>query len=344
MRQYTFSCSLTSNSSGRLTLTPYTFTPPSSPTTSTMLLDKPVQPPPLPQRRTVSSPSVPMSRSIMQPLEKEQPPPYMPPERNLSRPEPVIQPRPSTQSLAVSSNPVGQLSSIAMRSVIFQPLSVQRVNNYWLFSRSHPISGSFVIDPTHPGASLKESNKSTRMPHNRKNKNFFREKHCTPNASFATRQGAIDLDLTVEGDAPKAFISVQSRKGRISVNLGTLQQKRHDPNYYIVDIRLGHIIVYLPKSFNGLIQIRTRKGDVEFLPAFAQNAGVVHGKDHESLIRYCGDITTELSVVTEADLQSLMLDHCLLTNRAGKIVIGVSGIDHYEPRTTRSVLQKIFGL
>ncbi|KAL4254779.1 hypothetical protein ABKN59_004799 [Abortiporus biennis] len=322
MRQYTFSCSLTSNSSGRLTLTPYTFTPPSSPTTSTMLLDKPVQPPPLPQRRTVSSPSVPMSRSIMQPLEKEQPPPYMPPERNLSRPEPVIQPRPSTQSLAVSSNP--------------------RVNNYWLFSRSHPISGSFVIDPTHPGASLKESNKSTRMPHNRKNKNFFREKHCTPNASFATRQGAIDLDLTVEGDAPKAFISVQSRKGRISVNLGTLQQKRHV--CMEISNRDGHIIVYLPKSFNGLIQIRTRKGDVEFLPAFAQNAGVVHGKDHESLIRYCGDITTELSVVTEADLQSLMLDHCLLTNRAGKIVIGVSGIDHYEPRTTRSVLQKIFGL
>ncbi|KAL4254778.1 hypothetical protein ABKN59_004799 [Abortiporus biennis] len=228
MRQYTFSCSLTSNSSGRLTLTPYTFTPPSSPTTSTMLLDKPVQPPPLPQRRTVSSPSVPMSRSIMQPLEKEQPPPYMPPERNLSRPEPVIQPRPSTQSLA-------------------------RVNNYWLFSRSHPISGSFVIDPTHPGASLKESNKSTRMPHNRKNKNFFREKHCTPNASFATRQGAIDLDLTVEGDAPKAFISVQSRKGRISVNLGTLQQKRHV--CMEISNRDGHIIVYLPKSFNGTLEL-----------------------------------------------------------------------------------------
>ena len=100
---------------------------------------------------------------------------------------------------------------------------------------------------------------------------------------------------------------------------------------------IGSIVLFVPPNFRGAIQIRVGWGAVEFLPTFANQVRVINGNDQESLLlfNHVGD------TFTEADLETETMDICLLSSRAGRIVVGVAGQDHYEPvNVGKSVLKK----
>lgn len=100
---------------------------------------------------------------------------------------------------------------------------------------------------------------------------------------------------------------------------------------------LGSIVLFVAPNFQGALQVRAGWGAVEFLPNFASKVRVINGNDQESLLLFGHSSDT----FTQTDLESDAMDVCLLSSRAARIVVGVSGQDHYEPvNVGKSVLKK----
>lgn len=142
--------------------------------------------------------------------------------------------------------------------------------------------------------------------------------------------------------------SVRSRNSSWSVLESAFLYPQNSPSFFFFLSPfgiVGAITLFLPPTFDGLIQIRRRHGSVEFLPEFARNARVVQGSDKGSLIRYAGpDSVTPTSTIIESDLMSDWLDHCLVGSRTGKIVIGISGVDVYEPPKVSTLIKRVKGM
>ena len=81
----------------------------------------------------------------------------------------------------------------------------------------------------------------------------------------------------------------------------------------------GNIIVFLPNDFFGAIQLQTRKGTLHFLPALA------------SVMRTMKDIGGEALVLVGQPTINREVDFLQLSARHGKIVIGLTGLDQYQP-------------
>ncbi|KAL4254748.1 hypothetical protein ABKN59_004801 [Abortiporus biennis] len=223
-----------------------------------------------------------------------------------------------------------------------------KMNNYWLYSSQHKITGTYIIDPSLPGSSLKECDPDYRMPYSSDHKKFLPEKH-TPNVFFVTKQCPISLNLSVESgskgqdvESSKVHMLVRSREGDVNVNLTSIQENHHV--CLELSTRNGQTILFLPPTFDGFIHICNGRAPVEILSECAKHTRIVYGSDEASLIRFSPSNGSDSPLaVTEQDLQSSSLDHCLLGGSRGRIVIGISGMDHYEPPVAKTGLQKIFG-
>ncbi len=102
---------------------------------------------------------------------------------------------------------------------------------------------------------------------------------------------------------------------------------------------LGNIVVFIPPNFEGALTLRSRRGNVNFLPAFARSARTVSGNDKESFVLF-GE-----GNYSPADLASDYIDSCFLSTRSGRITIGVSGVDHFdEARVADKILEKLGSL
>lgn len=86
----------------------------------------------------------------------------------------------------------------------------------------------------------------------------------------------------------------------------------------------GDIVVMLPRTYSGAIQLRTRKGTFEFLPHFASIMNVAKANETEALVLFGSPLTPN------AGLPSQAADFSQLVARTGKIIVGLSGKDHYE--------------
>ena len=86
-------------------------------------------------------------------------------------------------------------------------------------------------------------------------------------------------------------------------------------------------MLLLPHGYCGAVQLRTRKGNLTFLPALTSIMRVVNATEREALI-LIGDTSTfsESEVFPAAD-------YCQLVTRRGKITVGLSGKDNYIPET-----------
>ena len=87
----------------------------------------------------------------------------------------------------------------------------------------------------------------------------------------------------------------------------------------------GNIVVLLPRSFCGALQLRSPKGHLKFLPVLASSMRVMHATNEEALV-----LIGETSNAPSGSA-SPVADYCKLTSRHGKVVVGVSGEDKYMP-------------
>ncbi|CAL1714117.1 unnamed protein product [Somion occarium] len=265
---------------------------------------------------------LPPTPSVVDTKESEKPPPYTSPE-------------PSSSSTQTPQLP----PAVRANNSLFQSLVQQQVNHLYLHSRHNPISGSYILNSELPPLAIgcDRPKQCGRVPLDGQNKRLFKQPH-TPNASFQTRHGAISLNLATAGsteDITRTYVQTNSRHGKINVNLFALQLHKHI--CLEVATRHGHIVVFLPQCFQGAIQIRSRRGNVNFLPGFAQSARVVSGNDRFALVLF------GINNLTLSDLDSDALDVCLLSTRHGKITIGISGVDTYDDSQSTNLLVKKLG-
>ena len=85
------------------------------------------------------------------------------------------------------------------------------------------------------------------------------------------------------------------------------------------------ISLFVPPNFNGALHLRSRCGNMKFLPAFAQRARLVTADDEGAFVLF-GD--GDLSSICEPTSDGL--DYCSLSSRHGRLTIGVSGVDQLE--------------
>lgn len=83
---------------------------------------------------------------------------------------------------------------------------------------------------------------------------------------------------------------------------------------------VGNIMLFLPRTFCGVLQLNTRKGTLHFLPAITAMMKVMNESEHEALVLF-GD---------QSSNESSAADFCQLNSRHGKVIVGLSDIDKYE--------------
>jgi len=210
------------------------------------------------------------------------------------------------------------------------------------------------------------------MPHKFKGKSRWQASPKTPNASFRTfNRGTITINLATKGTTTvdsKAYVRASAHKGDISINLYSLQRGKHihldassrkgacvetvegipccldpttvltlSPPANITSHHTGHVLVLIPRSFYGAIQLNSRKDGCNVLPALSSASRVLKTTDRDTLILIGDPSSVSASPETAGDLST---DFCQLKSRSGKVTVGFSREDKYVPTET-SVWQKV---
>lgn len=251
---------------------------------------------------SVDAQSMQLQKTKEGPLE---PPPYSrSPSSSSSLPPPP--PRriedPSTSSRGALTKPQPSLPRLT-------PAPRASVTQLHIYQKADPISGTFFVDPRIPSTAFEGKGRKKNPPH----------------ASFRTRHAPISLDLSTTGDvsalAPKANILVASRSGNISVKLLPTAPSR--PRIGLeAESRRGNIQLFVPANFSGVLQLTTRKGSIQLLPAIASKMKVLKESDTEALV-LIGDQASAVTGTRD-------MDFCQLSSRSGKLVVGLSDVDKIE--------------
>jgi len=77
-------------------------------------------------------------------------------------------------------------------------------------------------------------------------------------------------------------VQATTHKGDININLYSLQTGKHIN--LDATSRKGRVLVLIPRSFGGAIQLKSRKGAYEVLPALASASRALESRDREALI------------------------------------------------------------
>ncbi|PSR72450.1 hypothetical protein PHLCEN_2v11664 [Hermanssonia centrifuga] len=245
--------------------------------------------------------------------EREQPPPY------------------AEASTRPTSN-VDNIPSSSQINSVFRPTMQQHVNCISLLSKHNALAGSYIIDAELPGSPLAHLGKW----HGRKARKHMTKHNIVPNATFQTRHGYINLDLATAGGTSvpnKAYVQVMSRHGKVNINLFALQDHKH----ICLEVKTRHspIVLFVPPNFQGALQLHSKRGNVKFLPAFAQQARTVQANDDGALVLFGqGEIS-----LAEPDSEGL--DFCSLESRHGKLTVGISGVDVLETAEGKSLIKKL---
>ncbi|KIM90508.1 hypothetical protein PILCRDRAFT_812256 [Piloderma croceum F 1598] len=204
---------------------------------------------------------------------------------------------------------------------------IHSVNHLHIHNRRKDVIGTYCIDPTMP------------MPHKFKGKSKWKASSKTPNASFRTlNRGTIAINLATKGTTTvnsKAYVRASAHKGDISINIYSLQRGKHI--HLDASSRKGHVLILIPRSFCGAIQLNSRKDGCKILPALSSVSRVLKTTDRDTLILVGDPSSVSASPDTADDLST---DFCQLRSRSGKVTVGFSGEDKYVPTET-SVWQKV---
>ncbi|KAJ7668310.1 hypothetical protein B0H17DRAFT_1087683 [Mycena rosella] len=240
------------------------------------------------------------------PVKVEEPPPYS---FNSDDPQAQSTSRSRRSSVLPALPPEAFLASPADSDTRPSTTPGQSFSQVRLETRYTDIKGTYYIDPKSPPLlSTKKSRKKK-----------------VPDAIFRTRSGNITLDLATAGqvlDVASASVKVHSKSGNITLNLLPADESR--PRLDLeVKINSGTAVVFIPGTYAGAIQLYTKSGTLEFLPAMLARSQVVKSGEHETLVLFGKQIDPS---------SRLPSDYCAILSRSGKIVVGLSGEDTYvEP-------------
>jgi hypothetical protein len=101
----------------------------------------------------------------------------------------------------------------------------------------------------------------------------------------------------------------------------------------------GEIMLFLPKTFSGMVQLKSRKGKFRFLPELAADMRMIKRSDKEVLF-FVGDPTS--AVLGAATPSQSAIDFCQLSSGSGRLIVGLSGLDKYE-RKAAGFWKSLFG-
>ncbi|KAJ7224216.1 hypothetical protein GGX14DRAFT_648994 [Mycena pura] len=205
-------------------------------------------------------------------------------------------------------------ASVSRRNNILPPLPVEgpeaslepdnTFSQIDLDTRFHDLKGTYRIDPKNPTTHLK--NKKTRVKR-------------VPDAAFRTRSGKVALSLTTTGlarDVAKASVVVTSKSGNITLNLLPADESR--PRFDLeVKSNSGTVVIFIPPTYSGAIQLHTKSGSLGYLPALSARLQVVKSADTESLVLF------------GQQAAPLASDFCHVRTRSGNVLIGLRGEDKY---------------
>jgi len=221
-----------------------------------------------------------------------------------------------------------------------QSVAQQEVNHLYLQSKNVAISGSYILNSELSGVEAPGQCRKKAALDRRYRKLFSVGPPQTPTASIQTRHGSITLNLATAGQTDalnKAHVQVSSRHGKVHVNIYSLQENKHI--CLEVSTRHGAIVLFVPPTFAGSLRLRTRRGNIKFLPEFERWARLVNASDNGAVVLF-GQSVQAPSI----DVNDPTADSCLLSTRHGKIVIGVSGVDQYDEVQGPGLLEKLGSL
>lgn len=234
--------------------------------------------------------------------------------------EPTSQPSALPQAEAEEPPPYSRGShrsaSVSRRNNVLPPLPIEgpeatsslepdnTFSQINLETRFHDIKGIYRIDPKKPTAQLK--NRKTRVKR-------------IPDAAFRTRSGKVVLSLSTTGlarDVAKASVVVTSKSGNITLNLLPADESR--PRFDLeVKSTSGTVVIFIPPTYSGAIQLHTKSGSLGYLPALSGRLQSVKSTETESLVLF------------GQQAAPLASDFCHVRTRSGNVVIGLRGEDKY---------------
>lgn len=91
----------------------------------------------------------------------------------------------------------------------------------------------------------------------------------------------------------------------------------------LISFLTGNVVLLLPTNFVGVIQLSTRKGGVDILPALTRRMKVVKSSGRDVIIMV-GNANEDSDGVREVSF-------CELTSRTGNVIVGLDGQDQYVP-------------
>ncbi|KAF8637625.1 hypothetical protein AX17_002694 [Amanita inopinata Kibby_2008] len=160
------------------------------------------------------------------------------------------------------------------------------------------IKGNFYVDPS--AGRLSERSRRERQ--------LLGDSH----ASFRTRQGNISINVGTTGKGEKASVLVATRNGDIDVHVLPLSVDR--PRIGLdISSRQGKVVLLLPNTYSGTLQLRTRKGSLTFQPAVAEAVRTFKMTNGEVVVHIGGGVGCEGQVA----------DCSRVSARNGDIVVGM---------------------
>lgn len=102
---------------------------------------------------------------------------------------------------------------------------------------------------------------------------------------------------------------------------------------YLFSIVVGNILLLIPRSFSGLVELRGRRGDIELLPALAAYAQIQRATNNETVV-LIGNVALPTPGFTSVG------DLARLYSRSGHLRLGFSGEDTFTENG--SVVGQIF--
>ncbi|KAG1876438.1 hypothetical protein DFJ58DRAFT_754246 [Suillus subalutaceus] len=199
------------------------------------------------------------------------------------------------------------------------------------------ISGKYIIDPDESedqtSALLGFAVRHTDLVGLRKAANFL---SAAPHAVFRNQFGSIFLTLATKGSSEqcsRTIIDVSTRYGDIAVNLSSVHPGKRIT--LKVTSRRGKMVVLLPPTFCGDVQIHSSKlGGYDILPGLSSSIRSMNGKRTKTLLLIGDNAPTAEG--------SKSTDHCRLSSRHGRIVLGLSGQDSMPtPQQEGNIWRKI---
>jgi len=202
-------------------------------------------------------------------------------------------------------------------------------NGLNMYTKREGIRGSWTLDPL-----------ATELPTQNLVQIFLdgqqkKEKGCRfrrsakgtpPTAKFSSRHGNIDAMLRVVGDSlvrSTATIRSETRSGNIVLDLVSISPMR--TVHIDASSRKGSVTLLVPRSFCGLVQLSSRNGTVQLLPAMAASGRVISTKGKETTV-LLGD--GPMPQVGSDDVT----DTARISSRRGRVSLGFSGEDHFTER------------